>query len=231
MALFIEIIEGTDKGQRFHIKSGIRLGRTTGDILVNDAKVSSLHAQIEKDGKGQLILVDRDSSNGLRINGERVQRIAMMPGVSFQIGKTFFKVIQLFGEDPQESAEEPQGWQEVLKEQVPRIPSQNRTGFTKVQAFSQAIQLEFLEGVQSETKLVIGYGPRKVGGDVLDIEIQEPLSPDIAFELIPDDAGVVFRTNYPDIVRLNDVATSSETLNAGDKIRIGNSLIEVTFLP
>lgn len=230
MALFIEITDGIDKGQRYHIKPGIRIGRTTGDILLKDTKVSSLHAQIEKDGKGQLILVDRDSSNGLRINGERVQRVAMLPGVSFQVGKTIFKVIQLFGEDQVEDSEEPQNWQDVLREQIPRIPSQNRTGFSQVQPFRRALQLEFIEGIQSETKIILGYGPRKVGSDVLDIEIQDPLSPDIAFELIPDKDGVLFRTNYPDIVRLNDVSTSSETLSDGDRIRVGKSLIEVRFL-
>lgn len=230
MALFLEILDGEDQGQRFHLVPGLRIGRTVGEVLIKDAKASSLHAQIEKDGKGQLILVDRKSSNGLRVNGQRVQKVTMLPGVKFYIGKTGLKVVQLFGEDEANDSFKARGWRGVLIEGVPRILAQNRTSLAGVRPFDQAIQLEFLEGLQAGTTLVLGYGPRKFGGDVLDIEIQDPCSPDIAFEIIPEGSVVRFLTQFPHIVLLNERSLSSELLTAGDRIRIGTSLIEVQFI-
>lgn len=197
MALFLEILDGEDQGQRFHLVPGLRIGRTVGEVLIKTSKASSLHAQVEKDGKGQLILIDRKSSNGLRINGLRVQRVTMLPGVKFYIGKTGLKVVQLFGSDGPDDPARPRDWRGVLAEGLPRILAQNRTGISGVKPFDQAIQLEFLEGLQAGTTLVLGYGPRKLGADVLDIELQEPSSPDIAFEIVPDGSLVQLSNSIP----------------------------------
>ncbi|MEZ0390978.1 MAG: FHA domain-containing protein [Pseudobdellovibrionaceae bacterium] len=232
MALFLEIIEGPQEGQKFRLIEGLRVGRTTGEIQLSDPKVSSLHAQIESSENGQLFLVDRGSSNGIRINGNRVQRAAMLPGVRLQIGKTLFRVVEIAAApSPLAEIETTDGWKSILKTRIPQAPSQNLTSAALVQAFQPLLQLEFLEGLQAETKMVLGYGPRKAGSDVLDIELQEPSAPDIAFELFPEkDGSVRFLTAHPDLVLLNDSAISSDTLKSGDQIRIGSSLIEVKFL-
>lgn len=230
MALFIEVYEGEQSGQRFRIASGFRLGRTTGEILITDPKVSSLHAQIEKDPKGHLILVDRNSSNGIRLNGQKVPRIAMMPGVKFQIGKTLFKVVQLFGSETFEEEKAPNTWREVLKTQIPKVNARNRPGHEEVQALSPALQLDFIEGIQAETSVILAYGPRKIGSDVLDIELQESQAPAVAFEIHPDPGGIRFFTRYPKQVLLNDESVSSDILKDGDLIRVGDSLIKAKLL-
>lgn len=233
MAYFLEIIEGTDIGSRFRIGDGTKIGRTTGEILINDPKVSSLHAQVEKDGRGQLLLIDRGSSNGLRINGQKVQRVALLPGVKFQIGRTTFKVVELF-KDPghvaiEKSSTNSKDWRSVLKSQIPRLDSENQAAILPVLPFSPALRLNFVEGIQAETSVVLGYGPRQLGADVLDIELQEPESPDIAFELFPDDGKILFKTRYPQKVLLNEQPISSDYIKEGDEIRIGRSLIKVVF--
>lgn len=234
MSLFLEIIEGTDVGSRFRIGDGTKIGRTTGEILINDPKVSSLHAQVERDGRGQLLLVDRGSSNGLRINGQKVQRVALLPGVKFQIGKTTFKVVELFKDDKapapaEHSTSNAKDWRSVLKTQIPRLPAQNHTGIVQVLPFSPAVRLDFIEGLQADTSMVLGYGPRQLGADVLDIELQDPESPDIAFELTPDNGQILFSTKYPKKVLLNDQTVFSEHIKDGDQIRIGRSVIKVVF--
>jgi pSer/pThr/pTyr-binding forkhead associated (FHA) protein len=233
MAFFIEIINGSEVGTRFRVGDGIRLGRSQGEILINDAKVSALHAQVEKDGHGQLLLVDLDSSNGLRLNGQRVRKIALLPGVTFQVGRTVFRVLELFKDQaplPQDlSNPGAKDWRGVLKTQIPRANAQNHTSLIKTQPFSPALRLNFLQGIQADTSIVLGYGPRQIGADVLDIEIQDPESPDIAFELTPDDGGVVFSTQHPRQVLLNDLPISTDQIKEGDRIRIGGSLIEIVF--
>ena len=232
MALYIEISEGDEAGSRHRIGHGFRIGRSTGELLLNDPKVSNLHAQVEKDGRGQLILVDMESSNGLRINGQKVKRIAMLPGVSFQVGKTLFKVVQLFGQDPAQNQkeEETRGWRDTLKSLVPKLQASNRTMASPVLPFAKPVKLLFKEGVQADQEIVLGFGPRKLGSDTLDIELQEYSAPPVAFEISPDAEGARFTTAHPKLVLLNQNPISSDILKGGDVIQCGESLIEVSFL-
>lgn len=233
MALFLEITKGPGEGQKFRIFNGTRIGRTTGEILIQDPRVSGLHAQVEEDENGKLFLVDRGSANGIRIAERKVMKVAMMPGVSFRIGQSFFKVVEFFV-DP--AAAEPQeealtGWKKALILELPKMEARNSTQRSRVLAFDPAVELQFLEGIQADTKIVLGYGPRKAGSDVLDIELHDPEAPDIAFEISPDrDGSVRFQTNYPDQVRLNNESVSSDILKSGDRIQVGSSLIEVRFV-
>lgn len=232
MALFLEILEGPSEGQKFKLLSGVRIGRITGEILLQDPKVSAFHAQVESLENNQLFLIDRGSSNGIRIHGRKVQKVALLPGVRFHIGKTLFRVVELAAEASPILDLKPQdSWKEHLKSNIPKLKSKNHTASILIQPFSPMIELEFLEGLQAETSLVLGYGPRKAGSDVLDIEIQDPVSPDIAFEIIPlEDGSVQFQTSYPEIVQYNELSISSVILKPGDRIRVGASLIEVKFL-
>lgn len=232
MALFLECLEGPAQGQKFRIAPGIRMGRTTGEILIQDPKISSLHAQVESSEKGQLYLVDRDSNNGLRISGQKVKKVALLPGVRFQAGESVFKVIELVSEAlPVWDLETKDNWKKVLKDLIPKLAAHNNSQEPYIQKFDPLLELVFLEGIQAQTKILLGYGPRKAGSDVLDIELQDPEAPDVAFELLPDRNGNIrFETAFPDLVRLNDSHVTSDQINSGDLIRIGATLIEVKFL-
>ena len=232
---YLEILDGPKGGVRFRLQEGMRIGRTTGEILLEDAKVSSMHAKVEKGARGGLVLVDQGSSNGLRINGQKVKRVAMLPGVIFLVGKTTFKVIEVYSENPVEEASpmpaepERRHWKDVLLTEVPKLATRNLDSIMLVAAFRPALQLDFLEGVQLENQILLGYGPRRFGSDVLDIELQEPLCPPLAFEILSEDGEAVFRTQYPKLVLLNDEPVTTAALKEGDRIRIGQTLILISF--
>jgi len=231
MGLYLEILEGVDQGQRYLLQPGLRLGRSIGEVIVQDGKASALHAEVEESGKDQLILVDRDSSNGIKINGQRVKRVALLPGVNFKIGNTLFRVVRLFGEAENSLLKKkPVGWRDVLLSRVPKIQRQNGPESNLVKPFPAAIELTFLEGPQASHKVIVGYGPRKFGAEVLDVELHDLAAPDVAFELDSQGLQILFKTSYPEIVLLNDKSISSDQLKSGDRIRIGKSLIEVQVL-
>lgn len=230
MALFLEITEGSDKGQRYRLNEGLQIGRTQGSVRLNDTKVSGLHAQVEIDQKGQLILVDMDSFNGLIINGQKVKRIAMMPGVSFQIGKTFFRVVRLFEENTsfrQELAN--LDWKERIALAMEKIQVPLNSNTPKIQVFPHTVELVVTAGIQANTTFTLGYGPRKIGSQSLDIELQEPQCPAFAFEIEPSGSDVIFKTAFSDQVLLNGTSTSTQILSSGDRIYIANTVIEVRF--
>lgn len=64
------------------------IGRTAGNNLVLDyQKISRNHASIERKGS-EFILRDLDSTNGTRIDGNRIERHRLQNGDTFQIGPT-----------------------------------------------------------------------------------------------------------------------------------------------
>lgn len=68
------------------VKSTISLGRAnTNDIVLNEARISRRHACLEYSPQG-VALVDLNSANGTRLNGERVERATLVPGDTISLG-------------------------------------------------------------------------------------------------------------------------------------------------
>ena len=59
------------------------------EIQLRDRKASGRHARLSASAGGFLV-EDLDSTNGTRINGERVDRAALGEGDVLEIGQTFF---------------------------------------------------------------------------------------------------------------------------------------------
>lgn len=58
-------------------------------IILTDPEVSSVHTVVRKNGS-MVLLEDLNSSNGTILNGQRINRSAVMPGDEFVIGSTSF---------------------------------------------------------------------------------------------------------------------------------------------
>lgn len=229
MVTFIEITEGPNEGSRFKMEEGITLGRSKADIIIPDPKVSGTHAQVALDGKGQLVLVDLDSSNGLRINGRRVKKVALLSGVSFEIGRTQFKVLTIEEEQAGNFARL-MTWRGIIKEDLSQISENSQVGAPKLEGFSPALKLTFTQGIQADQEIILGYGPRMAGSDSLDIELLDPKAPPKAFELLPGPGMVEIKILARGKALLNNQSIKSAMLKDGDLISFGNSLIRVNYL-
>ncbi|MEZ6067589.1 MAG: FHA domain-containing protein [Planctomycetaceae bacterium] len=69
------------------------VGRKRGlcDVIVDDSSVSKVHCALAKTD-GLLFLRDLGSTNGTRVNGQRVSRGALLPGDELAIANVKFKV-------------------------------------------------------------------------------------------------------------------------------------------
>jgi len=87
-----------DKNNKYEInKSDFTLGRKIGsDLVINDSKVSRLHASIHITN-GKLWIRDENSTIGLFVNGKIVQQMVLHNGDLIQIGdsKFFIKVTEI----------------------------------------------------------------------------------------------------------------------------------------
>jgi len=120
-------------------------------------------------------------------------------------------------------------WHEILAEFMATNQEDFQEKKKPVSALNPAVVLEFVRGLQVSTHWVLGYGPRKIGPNSLDLPIFEPGAPAVCFEIFPSADGIVFKTNHPELVLLNGQAVDSNTLRVGDVIRINETLIEVDF--
>ncbi|MCX6999171.1 MAG: HD domain-containing protein [Candidatus Sumerlaeota bacterium] len=69
------------------------IGRdTTCDIALNDPKVSRIHAEILFENEGW-VFVDKNSTNGSLINGERIMRKCLTPGDAIMVGNSRLSVV------------------------------------------------------------------------------------------------------------------------------------------
>jgi hypothetical protein len=77
-----------DGGRREIDKPRIVLGRSRDcDIQLTDPNVSRRHAEVRQEGEGYW-LVDLGSTNGVEVNGRRVQRSRLSNGDTFTLGST-----------------------------------------------------------------------------------------------------------------------------------------------
>ncbi|UOF00369.1 FHA domain-containing protein [Bdellovibrio reynosensis] len=229
MVTFIEIVEGANEGSRFKVEEGLTIGRSRADIVIKDPKASSTHAQFAIDGKGQFVLMDMDSSNGIHIAGRRVKKVALLSGVIFEIGRTQFRVVTV-EEELALDFSRLITWRNILKDRLSELQPMGLIEQAQLERFSPALKLTFIQGIQTDEEIILGYGPRMAGSDSLDIELLDEEAPKEAFELIPGPGMVEIKIKSAGRVLLNNKSVSAEMLKDGDLISLGSTLIKVAYL-
>lgn len=226
MELILEITDGGRKGSRFRIAEGMTIGRKQCDITVPDSKVSGKHAKVEVRDGGQVFLIDVGSSNGIKVGGKRTRELALAPGVIFQLGRTSFSVLEA---EISEVTEDQSTWNDILAALLSR--SKERAAMDKREAspFNPLLRLKFIQGIQTGTEWVLGYGPREAGSEIIDLRIEEAGAPQVCFEISPHRSGPRFRTQYSEIVKLNGKSLTDEHLQNGDIIEVHTTKIEVVL--
>lgn len=230
MVTFIEIISGSKEGIKYRLYEGATLGRSNADILIDDPKISGTHARVEKNNRNQLVLIDQDSANGVFINDRRVKKVTLIPGVTFELGRTLFRVSQEMAE-VEEVIQKTLTWQDNAKESISGMDIRNKKGPLKIYRFDPAVHLHFLQGIQAGTEVILGYGPRTAGWGSLDIELLDEKSPEVAFEIFPGADGFAqVKVPQGDVVKINNASQESGSLQSGDMISIGQTLIRISYL-
>jgi len=98
-------LTGRNAGTEYELDAGrVTLGRGPGvDLVFDDAAMSRQHAAVEF-VSGEFRVVDLGSTNGIRVDGNRVSTEALEPGSRIEVGT---QVLQLGVE---EREDEPEAW-------------------------------------------------------------------------------------------------------------------------
>ncbi len=82
----VRILSGDGNGQQIPIATGSLLGRLPGcDVTLDDPSVSRRHAKLQRSSRGWSI-EDLGSTNGVRVNGNSVQRTDIRDGDQIELG-------------------------------------------------------------------------------------------------------------------------------------------------
>jgi hypothetical protein len=228
MPILLEVLDGERKGEIFRAEPGQTIGRNRATHIINDPNISGIHAKFELDNKGQLILLDLESANGLLLNKKKVKKVALLPGVKLQLGRCIFLVREVSFDDANRLAPA-LGWQELLRAYVNSQTLRSPDGSNAPGYFDPVLELEFARGIQYLEILSVGFGPRLIGSNCWDIELSDSDAPDSAFELVPDKGAVRLNNLCGDGLTLNGQIVDSQVLTADDILRVGNSVMKVRF--
>ncbi len=88
-------------GQDFEVsKSEITVGRgQTNDIVIQDVKLSRAHARFEFTAGGEVTVIDTGSTNGVSVNGTKVDMAVIQPGDVIQLGESLIQFERSTRED------------------------------------------------------------------------------------------------------------------------------------
>ena len=88
----LEILEGADRGSVRHFKQeSILIGRLNTDLVLRDSDVSRRHAIIEVFDATQVYVRDLNSTNGCRVNDNKVVSARLQNGDELRIGRSVLR--------------------------------------------------------------------------------------------------------------------------------------------
>ncbi len=235
MGIHFKILDSTDAaaiGNIYEVLSGHIIGRSKGNIILDDERISSVHAEIQMNNQGELFLVDKDSRNGIKVQGKRITKLLITPGTVFQIGNTLVEVILKQSKPKAVSSEVSQDnliWQaRSLIESIESKP----TPVTEVIFFTAPVRLNVIQGLQLDQKWDVQYGPFKFGSGCVGGLLAGKNIPLEVFEIIESRSGIMVRPLTKErILSLNSIPIISECLiENGDVLSIEtDSLTRIKF--
>ncbi len=216
MTFIFEFIDGPEMGKQITVKSGDSFGRLQGTYILNDPKVSALHAEIQVLENNQLFLIDKGSSNGIKFENQRVSKLPLKDGLKFILGKSTIFVrsftknsdlapASIEKSKPQSDAQnisnaktpnekpitkptetEKLPWDSFLKKSIRKLNLTNASENIEILPFYNVLTLVFKQGPDAEKEFILGYGPRYFGFQCLDFELSDTNLPEMAFAIAPD---------------------------------------------
>jgi hypothetical protein len=120
----LRILQGRRRGREYSVgKEPMIVGRAPQcDIVIpDDQLVSSEHADVRVDERGQMVIRDLESVNGTEVNGEAIEEGILKPGDEIAIGNTIFEVIEEAARPTREAPPPPAPKRAPATEKLPAV--------------------------------------------------------------------------------------------------------------
>lgn len=89
----LKVVEGEEKGTVYPVnKPRYLIGRTNGDLNLNDERTSRVHCAMESTAEG-VLLRDLESTNGTFIDDKRIDSAPLQDGSKFRVGNHVLQLV------------------------------------------------------------------------------------------------------------------------------------------
>lgn len=226
------LVNGPKQTMILLTKDVMVVGRRQSDIILDDGKTSSSHAELRRDADGRFRLTDLHSTNGTFVNRKPIQSVVLADQDVIEIGSCtmcFFEDVRDFHGGASQDLSHAGGIREVHREETHQVEG---SAITKTQTVSQtAIRFEILKGPDSgktfsfkKSHILIGRGEGDLVLTDLDVSrhhaLVEVLAPSNVYLRDLQSTNGTF---------INRKRASFERLQHGDTIELGNSQIQVSL--
>jgi len=93
MEISLKVLEGEEKGTVYPVnKPRFLIGRTNGDVNLNDTLISRVHCALETSANG-VVLKDLESTNGTFMGEERIVAAPLGDGATFRVGSHVLQLV------------------------------------------------------------------------------------------------------------------------------------------
>ncbi len=91
--LSLKVLEGEEKGTVYPVsKPRFIIGRTNGDVNLNDEKISRVHCALESSAEG-ILLRDLESTNGTLVGDKRIESESLAHESTFRVGNHLLQLL------------------------------------------------------------------------------------------------------------------------------------------
>ena len=225
--MILKVISGANKGQIIQLSPQLVLGRSKGDVLLQDESISDPHAEIER-YNNQYFLKDLNSKRGIFCNGEKLSHFVLEEGLVFHLGSVQLEVQKGSDEENSASLSKAQVASlnvdgEFLKDELFNVYDEPK----EIQFLDKPIKLKFEKGVQKGLVWEISYLPRKIGSQDADLPLIYPTFQNVSFKLNLKDNKIIFSTDNKDMFLVDYNTEDTAELKDQSLIIIGASYIRV----
>lgn len=219
MRLYLEVIDGPDKGEKFSLNAKTTVGRKGADIILNDVKLSGIHAYFEYSPESGWSIVDHQSRNGVWVNGLKELKMVLKDSDVIQLGGSQL-VCRMQEAGAYRFSDKFQVWMQSLYKKVVNSA-------VNLKEIKPEIRLKVIQGVQYGETWTVFYGPRQAGRESTDICLFDEEAPRHSFEIRVKGKYAYFYTENEAKVKLNDQNVTEKQFTPGDVISFGDTRILV----
>lgn len=234
MALAIRVLNGPLKNRFAPLKPGLTFGRKGASLSLPDPKVSQLHAIVEKNQAGQLILKDRGSANGILVEEKRRESVVLAPGLVLSLGDTRLEVgsISENGQKfvslrPEGVDVEPLTWTEYFADFCQQSAEAVKNDYQNYVPLPKLVEFEFIRGPMISRKFYMAYGPRTLGPNSYEFPLLGEDIPDDVVTVCLDNDEIQLKTRHPSLVKLNNKPIMTAAMSNGDVLELSEHLIRI----
>ncbi len=219
MRLYLDVAEGPDEGKKFSLTERTSVGRRDANILLNDPKLSGIHAYFDFTEDTGWFVEDNKSRNGVWVNGLKEMKMVLKNGDTVQIGDTKM-LCRMLDAGLFSFSDKFYVWIEGLYKKV-------KNKKTDVKLINPEVRLKVIQGVQYGHTWDIYFGPRKAGRNSTDINLYDDSAPEKAFEIRLKGQYAYFYTELESVVKMNGRSVKEKQFTPGDVISFGETKIQV----